>query len=533
GFDSDVSVVGTPTITKGSNVSGTVNSAFTGAGTNTSIISNESIAAGSTATPTTETYDINVRVKVAATGSSTNNTCTAATGNGLFNNAQMTIAGTVKDANACAATPTAQTSQLTLKVDWVNATVGEKVTVPATTGLTTNTAAFDAVSTGTNSVSSSNVVTVINDTVTLPTPSFATAGNDIFYGSPTSWLCSDGVNPDVTVAFGSTFNFASKYTGNSVVCNVVYTSVVAGVNVTKAVTAGPTAVSGTGDQFDITYRVTVSNTNASATAYSLSDTFGFDSDVTVVGTPTITKGSNVSGTVNSAFTGSGTNTSIISNESIAAGSTATPTTETYDITVRVKVAATGSTTNNTCTATTGNGLFNNAQMTIAGTVKDANACATTPTAQTTQLTFQVDWSSATVGEKVSVPASTGLNTNTTAFDAVSTGSNTVKSNTALAVVGETVTVPTPSFAVAGNEIFYGSPTSWLCSDGVNPDVTVAFGSTLAFDSKYAGQTMACKVVYTSVVAGVNVTKAVTAGPTAVSGTGDQFDITYRVTVSNT
>ncbi|WP_162845265.1 hypothetical protein, partial [Hydromonas duriensis] len=487
-----------------------------------------------TATPTTETYDVTVRVNVPAGSSTSNDTCSGTTsGQGLFNTGVLSMSGASdQSASACSNTPAVSGVNLVLQKTWVKATSGETVNIPATTGFSVNTAAFDAASTGSNSVSSGTVVVAPNEVGTLPTETFATTANAINY-STGSWSCSDGTNAAITVAQGGNLTIPSASVGKTLTCTLTNTSVIDGVTVAKAVTAGPTVVSGSGDQFDITYRVTVSNTNPSATVYSLSDTFGFDSDVTVVGTPTITKGSNVSGTVNSAFTGSGTNTSIISNESIAAGSTATPTTETYDITARVKVALSGSTSNNTCTSATGNGLFNNAQMTVAGTVKDANACATTPTAQTTQLTFQVDWSNATVGEKVSVPASTGLNTNTTAFDAVSTGSNSIKSDTALAVVGETVTVPTPAFATAGNDIFYGSPTSWLCSDGVNPDVTVAFGSTLKFDSKYAGQTMACKVVYTSVVAGVNVTKAVTAGPTAVSGTGDQFDITYRVTVSNT
>ncbi|WP_133621606.1 DUF5979 domain-containing protein, partial [Hydromonas duriensis] len=529
GFDSDVSVVGTPTVVKGSNVSGTVNSGFTGSGGNTSIVSSESIAAGSVATPTLETYDITVRVKVSNTGSNNNNTCTSASGNGLFNNAQMTIAGTVKNADACTITPTAKTSQLTFQVDWVNATLGEKVSVPASTGLNSNTSAFDAVSTGSNTVKSTTVLPVIGEMATLPAPTFTTTGNEIYYGSPNSWVCSDGVNPDVTVAFGSTLNFSSIYEGNSVTCKVVYTSVVSGVNVAKAVTTGPTAVTGTGDQFDITYRVTVSNTNISATAYSLSDSFGFDSDVSVVGTPTIVKSSNVSGTVNSAFTGSGASTSIVSNESIAAGSVATPTEETYDIAVRVKVAASGSSSNDTCTSTSGNGLFNNAQMSIAGTAKESNACAATPTVQTARFTLQVDWINGVVGETVSVPGTSGLSNNTTAFKAVSAGTNSVTSIDVIAVVGDVAKMPTPAFLNAANVLNYVSSLNWACSDGVNPDDTVSFGDVFTLGNQYAGSNIVCKVAYSA----VQVDTVKTASPAAGTSVavGDTIQYTLKTTVS--
>ena len=529
GFDSDATVVGTPTIVKSSNVSGTVNSAFTGSGANTSIVSSESIAAGSVATPTVETYDISTRVKVSNIGSTSNDTCTSSSGNGLFNNAQMTVAGTVKQANACSPPPSPQTAQLTFKVEWSGATVGESLSVPASTGLTTNTAAFNAVSTGSNTVSSATVSPVIGETATLPTPAFATAGNEIFYGSPTSWACSDGVNPDVTVPFGSTLNFGTTYLGQSVVCKVLYTSVVSGVNVTKAVTAGPTAASGTLDQFDITYRVSVTNTNTTATAYSLSDVFGFDSDVSVVGTPSIVKSANVAGTVNSVFTGSGTNTSIVSNESIAAGSAAAPTEETYDITVRVKVAATGSTSNNACTSSTGNGLFNNAQMSIAGTVKEANACGVTPTLQTSQLSLQVDWANATVGETLNVPSTTGLSSNTAAFNSVSTGSNSVSSNTVVPVIGETATLPTPAFANTNNALNYVVPTNWSCSDGVNQSVSVPFGGNLTFSNTFSGASVLCKAVYS----GVQVDTVKTASPAAGTSVaaGDTIQYTLKTTVS--
>ncbi|WP_133621675.1 isopeptide-forming domain-containing fimbrial protein, partial [Hydromonas duriensis] len=268
---SDVSVVGTPTITKGSNVSGTVNSAFTGSGTNTSIISNESIAAGSTATPTTETYDIAVRVKVAATDSTSNNACTASTGNGLFNNAQMTIAGTVKEANACEATPAIQTAQVTLQVDWINALVGETVSVPETGGLTNKIPAFKAVSTGTNSVASVSVLAVIGDIAKMPTPAFLNTSNALNYVSSLKWTCSDGVNPDETVSFGEDFTVSSKYAGAKVLCKAIYSA----VQVDTVKTASPAAGTSVavGDTIQYTLKTTVSG-NATQRDVVLSDTLG-------------------------------------------------------------------------------------------------------------------------------------------------------------------------------------------------------------------------------------------------------------------
>ncbi|WP_162845264.1 hypothetical protein, partial [Hydromonas duriensis] len=481
-----------------------------------------------TATPTTETYDVTVRVNVPAGSSTSNDTCSGTTsGQGLFNTGVLSMSGASdQSASACSNTPAVSGVNLVLQKTWVGAHVGDVATIPATVGFSVNTDAYNAI-VGVNNGQSKVVVVAPDEVGTLPTEVMNPNIANYFYAG--SWSCSDGTNAAITVAQGGNLTIPSASVGKTLTCTLTNTSVAPDVNVTKAVTAGPTAVSGTGDQFDITYRVTVSNTNASATAYSLSDTFGFDSDVSVVGTPTITKGSNVSGTVNSAFTGSGTNTSIVSNESIAAGSTATPTTETYDIAVRVKVAATGSSTNNTCTATTGNGLFNNAQMTIAGTVKDANACATTPTAQTTQLSLQVDWSNAVVGETLTVPATTGLSTNTTAFNAVSTGANSVSSNTVVPVIGETATLPTPSFVNTNNALNYVASSSWTCSDGVNPSVSVPFGGSLTLSSGFSGATVVCKVAYS----GVQVDTVKTASPAAGTSVavGDTIQYTLKTTVS--
>ena len=57
------------------------------------------------------------------------------------------------------------------------------------------------------------------------------------------------------------------------------------VVIAKTVTSAPTVVSGKPTQFDTTYRLTVNNVSSAAQTYDLADTFGFDSDVTVVGTP--------------------------------------------------------------------------------------------------------------------------------------------------------------------------------------------------------------------------------------------------------
>jgi uncharacterized repeat protein (TIGR01451 family)/fimbrial isopeptide formation D2 family protein len=526
GFDADATVVGKPVITKSANVGGVINAGFTGTGANTALVSTESIAAGSVTTPTEETYDIAVRVKVAVTGNSSNNVCTSTAGNGLFNTATLNIGGTTKTATACAPTPAAKTSQLTLKVDWLNALVGESVTVPATTGLTSNTTAFDAVSSGSNTASSNAVIAVLDETVTLPTPSFATAGNELFYGSPTAWVCTDGVNPAVNVAFGGTLTFDAKYDSQSVVCQVTYASVVAGVNVTKTVAAGPTPVAGTEDEFDVTYQVTVSNTNPSGTVYSLSDRFGFEPNVSILGQATLVGSAKVSTPINTAFTGSGAQTAVVQNEPVAANDS-----ETFEVGVRYKVLNLDETATNACTGASGSGLFNQATLTVGSVLKEADACAETRVVKKIPLALAVEYVNAGDRLKVSIPAVEAFGINIEAFDAISSGSNVIQSKSVLVDVGRSFLLPKPKLVdlISPTTLFY-EPLNWVCTDGSLTE-TVAFGGKLLLSNAFArsGQPLVCKVVYSGVQ--VDTVKLATPDTNTAVTVGDSIEYTLKTTVT--
>ncbi|WP_189493849.1 OmpA family protein [Formosimonas limnophila] len=530
GFDSDVTIVGSPTIVKSANVSGTVNGAFNGTTANSTIIAGESIAAGSTATPTTETYDVTVRINVPAGSGTANDVCSGTTsGQGLFNTGVLSVSGVVdQSANACSNTPAVAGVNLVLQKTWVSAVPGESVNIPATTGFSVNTPAFDAAATGSNSVSSSAVVVAGNEVGTLPTEVFAVPANAVNYGTG-PWSCSDGTNSAFTVAQGANLTVPSASVGKTLTCTLTNTSLVDGVSVTKTVASGPTPVQGLSDQFDMVYRITVSNTNANPTVYGLSDAFGFESDVTVVGAPTVTKGSNVSGTVNPGFTGQGLNVSIIGSESIDAGSVSTPTTETYDVNVRIKVQLNGSSSNNTCNTQPANGLFNRAILSIGGTDKIADACQETPTVPSAQLKLQVKWIGATPGEVVNVAATTGLDTNTNAFSAQSTGTNDISSNDVTVLIGASAALPTPVFAVPSNQLNYVGSANWVCSDGLNPDVQVSFGGSFTLSNIYSGKNVVCTVTYSGVLLDTVKTSLPVAG-TAVAP-ADTISYTLKTTVS--
>lgn len=533
-FDSDVSLVGVPAIVKSANVSSVVNSAFTGSSTNTSIITGESIEAGTLTTPNLETYDVTVRLTVPAGSDVSNNFCTDSAGQGLFNVATLSVEGASDlTAMACSDTPTVLATNLVLQKAWVDATVGENVAIPATKDFSANTTAFNAAAEKPSSITSSDtVVLAVGDVGVLPLEIFTVPANAINYNA-SAWSCFDGTTPAVEIPQGGRLTIAAANAGKTLTCTLTNTSVVAGVNVTKTVAVGPTPVAGFGNQFDVTYRISVSNTNPSATVYDLSDSLGFDADATVVGTPVITKSTNVGGVINADFTGTGANTALVSTESIEAGSINIPTEETYEIAVRVKVPEIGNINNQLCTNASGSGLFNKAQMTVAGAVKEATACVPTPAAKTSQLTLKVNWLNALVGETITIPGTTGLSNNTKAFDAVSSGSNAVTSDTTIALLNDSVTLPTPSFAIVGNELFYGSPIAWVCTDEVNPIVNVAFGGSLTFDDKYDGRSVVCQVTYISVVADLTIdSEMITVGKEPIAGTEDEFNLIYRISVKN-
>ncbi|NMA13440.1 MAG: Cna B-type domain-containing protein, partial [Chloroflexi bacterium] len=103
----------------------------------------------------------------------------------------------------CTITNTRKSANLTLEKAWVNAKVGDKVTIPATTGLMNNTTAFDSTSTGNNTTPGTAVTVYAGETAVLGNESWKT-GSATDYNSTLS--CSGAV--DTNLADGLTINAA-------------------------------------------------------------------------------------------------------------------------------------------------------------------------------------------------------------------------------------------------------------------------------------------------------------------------------------
>lgn len=106
-----------------------------------------------------------------------------------------------------------------------------------------------------------------------------------------------------------------------------------------------------------------------------------------------------------------------------------------------------------------------------------------------QLQLRKTWANARVNDAVSIPATSGFATNTTAFSSVANTANESDSSTAVNVlVGATGTLPTESFTTgsAGNYL----TTGWVCTDG-GSTVNVAQGGSLTIPASSAGSTLVC------------------------------------------
>jgi uncharacterized repeat protein (TIGR01451 family) len=148
------------------------------------------------------------------------------------------------------------------------------------------------------------------------------------------------------------------------------------ISVTKNA-ATPVAVAGQPTQYDVAYTIAVTNTTPLLAAnYSLADTPGFDSDVSIVSANVA-----LNGGAATALTGSGPWTLQPQWKALAAGVT-----DTYVLTVRINIARGGSAANDTCAAPSvaGSGLHNNATATVQALIGtnptfSATACRNTPT----------------------------------------------------------------------------------------------------------------------------------------------------------
>lgn len=298
------------------------------------------------------------------------------------------------------------------------------------------------------------------------------------------------------------------------------------VSVSKVLLSGPTQVAGNPLQHDITYRVAVTNNTAASTNYNLSDTLGFEPDVSVVGTPTVTHTGGVT-TLNASFTGAGSNTALVTNEPLAANGV-----ETFDVTVRIQMNAFNA-ANNTCTGATANGLFNSATLTVGLFSQTASACANTPASVPVYLKLRKNWVSGISGDVVSIPVTSGFSTNTAAFSSTNSGTGNFTDSAQITVVlGESGTLPTESFTT-GSALNYVAPASWVCAneDGTSPlPTTVAQGGTLTLPAASAAKVLRCTLTNTGI--GLDTVKTATPASGTSTVVGNTLTYTLTTTVSN-
>ncbi|MEN5180510.1 DUF5979 domain-containing protein [Comamonas testosteroni] len=201
------------------------------------------------------------------------------------------------------------------------------------------------------------------------------------------------------------------------------------LNVKKTVASAPVPVAGQPDQFDIGYTVVVTNDTTGNRTYALTDTPGFDGDVTINSLQSLTctrsggGGTACGGNPPSSINGAGPWT-LSSSHGLASGRT-----ETYSMVVRFTVKP-GKVGADICDGTTGKGLFNSVTATVTGmgggTSSDA-ACQNTPTPVWVTLNknltgriaatdqFQIRMSSG------GIPASSATTTGTTVPATATTG----------------------------------------------------------------------------------------------------------------
>jgi fimbrial isopeptide formation D2 family protein len=514
GFDPDLQVVGLPVITKSENVSGIINSGFNGS-SSLAIISSESIdaASGSPLVPVVESYTVKVRVKLAGFDI-TNNVCNS-TGTGMFNTATIKVGSITRVSTACTNTPQAQDGKIVVTK---NLTIPVGVSTPINLSFK---ATCDKPTANTEysvnlAYDNSNKVVEIPSippgatcvlTETLPTP-------------PTGFKWKtplmSSFSPAGTMPIGGTQTVT------------VDNELEQGVTILKTVVGAVEAVSGETSQFDLTYQILVSNTTESPVTYSLKDTFGFDSDISVIGMPVVTKSPNVTQNLISGFIGSGTHTDIVSGETIGAAVGGIATIETYTVKVRIKINGFNS-ANNICNGVFGNGLFNNASLTFGSATRQSDACINTPGVVPIFLKLRMKWVGGVANTTVSIPSTIGFTSaNTTAFQSVNLGNNNYTDSDLITLTPtESGALPVPVFSGADSQNY--SVGQYNCNDGSVSFASLVAGTTFMASVASAGKTVTCTITATFV--SLTTTKSSVPASGSSVQVGDEITYTLKTTVA--
>ncbi len=288
-------------------------------------------------------------------------------------------------------------------------------------------------------------------------------------------------------------------------------------------------VTGSPDTFDIGYTITVANTGNGNAIYGLTDTPGFDPDVSIVSASYALNGGGAN-----ALAGTGPWTlQPAGGRTLANGST-----DTYVLTVRGKVNSGGSTANDACTGASGNGLYNQATATLQNplTTINANACRDTMTPGRVTLAKTLNGRT-TAGDQAQVRIyAGGIQTNTastsgaTAPATATTGAVLFAAGTAIELRetilqgGTTATTPSTGYAtsISCSNAATGSGTVLPTGNGAASGTEQAWsGIALA-----AGDDISCTITNTP-KADLSITKS--NGTTSVTSGGSTV---YTIVASN-
>lgn len=118
----------------------------------------------------------------------------------------------------CNVTNSRASRQLQLRKTWSGAVVGNAVTLPPTTGFSTNTTAFNSVANTANETDAGTVITVLTGTGTLPAEVF-TSGSGFSYASVLS--CTDGTLSGTNAKTANQLTIDAS--GSTIVCTYTNT----------------------------------------------------------------------------------------------------------------------------------------------------------------------------------------------------------------------------------------------------------------------------------------------------------------------
>ena len=181
--------------------------------------------------------------------------------------------------SSCSTTHILQSVSMVLGKQWINAKIGEVVTIPSFTVSGGNIPAFDAVSQGNNLVNGVPFDVSVGESVNMPTEVFSLAPANASNYQSSGWVCQDGKNAPVTVNQGANFTISAASAGLTITCTLTNTGLVVDTMKTSVPASGQSV--SVGDT--ITYTLsTVLSGNASPRDIILSDTTDAGLTVTTV-----------------------------------------------------------------------------------------------------------------------------------------------------------------------------------------------------------------------------------------------------------